>query len=160
MTREARREESMAFATTKVLRAAERRVRERIQESPATPLREVQATAVQGKNVGVAPVLAQELANLVGIRVEQLSLDTPFREYLRVHQDELPSDVRVLMPKIGLEEVVDPFAFDLLDYAERKFRELPERAKRKAFSPTPRSEDEWIDRIMGMTAREFLQALT
>ena len=150
----------MAFATTKVLRAAESRVRERIKHDVA-PRRVDDGCRdlTDDASVRFAP-LAQELAKSLGIDVGDLQLDTTLRKLFRVHRDELSPEVRALMPKLGLGDVVDPFAFDLLDFAERRFREVPGRAKHHAFTPAPQNEDEWVERILDLTARDFLNALT
>lgn len=149
----------MAFATTKVLRAAETRVRERIKEAAPTTSVGSPAQIVTTAATSRFAALTEELATLIGVNAELLKLDTSLREFLRVHSDELQPDVRALMPKLGLRDVVDPFAFDLLNFAERRFREVPARAKHPAFTPAPRNEDEWVERILDLTARDFLNAL-
>ncbi len=42
---------------------------------------------------------------------------------------------------------------------ERTIRQNPARLKNAAFSPTPKDEDEWIERILGMTVADYLRAL-
>jgi hypothetical protein len=149
----------MQAITSKVSDAARTRVRARLRGRVKVPLSgsaRDQLTAPASEN---GTSLAQALANLIGVEVEQLRRDDKLREILRVHRNELPADVQRLLPKIGLSDVVDPFAFALLDFVEKRIGEDPSRVKRAPFVPLPTSEDEWIDRILSMTVGELLGAL-
>lgn len=140
----------MLTTTSKVLDAARARVRDRLLTRPEAPL------AVHDPSAAASAVA---LAGILGVKIEHLRLDDRLQDILRVHRDDLPADVRAMMGKLGLREVIDPFAFDLLDLVERRFREQRARAQRLAFHPIPKNEEEWIDRILSMTVNELLTAI-
>lgn len=149
----------MAYATTTVLTAAEALVRERLRQRQVMPL----AKAIVGEGDDERAVslgsIASELGTVLGLDAGYLRPNETFRESLRVHRDELGGEVRGLLPKLGLRDVVDPFAFELLALAEKRFREVPARATHTAFAPIPKTEDEWIERILDMRIADYLRAL-
>ena len=63
--------------------------------------------------------LAERLAALIGVPAKYLRSEDKFHEILRVHREELPPEVQPLMAKAGLADVIDPFAFALLDFVEK-----------------------------------------
>ncbi len=149
----------MVFATDKLLKAAEDRVRERLRERPAVPLVQAVVGSSDREQISAVSSLAAELGVVIGTDVRHLRATETFREALRVRREELASEAGALMPRVGLSDVIDPFAFDLLDLAERKFREKPSRVQDKVFAPLPKNEDEWIERILDLTVADFLRAL-
>ena len=149
----------MAFTTTKLLRAAEAQVRERLRQRPMIPLVESVVGSAGPEDESKVSSLAAELAEVIGVDVGHLRPSETLRESLRVHRDELGSEIGMLMPKVGLDDVVDPFAFGLLDLVERKFRERPTRVESQFFAPTPKNEDDWVERILDLTVADFLRAL-
>jgi hypothetical protein len=149
----------MVFATDKLLRAAESRVRERLRERPKAPLLEAVVGGSGQEQISAVASLAVELSLVIGTDLEHLRASETFREALRVRREELSSEAGALMPQVGLSDVIDPFAFDLLDLAERRIREKPSRAQQEVFLPAPKNEDEWIERILDLTVADFLRAL-
>lgn len=149
----------MPSVTSKLSKAARRRVRERLQARPKIAIvASVISEHGDAGSVGIA-TLADALSTMIGIDIDHLRPDETLRDALRVQRDELSSDVRDLFSEIGLENVIDPFAFSLLDLAEKRFREDPSRVQRAVFIPLPSNEDEWVDRLLDMTVSEFLNAL-
>ncbi|MBX3134186.1 MAG: hypothetical protein KF689_12465 [Gemmatimonadaceae bacterium] len=149
----------MAFTTTKLLRAAEAQVRERLRQRPMIPLVESVVGSAGLEDESAVSSLAAELAKVIGVEVGHLRPTETLRESLRVHRNELGSEIGKLMTKVGLDDVVDPFAFGLLDLVERKFREKPTRVESVFFAPAPKNEDEWVERILDLTVADFLRAL-
>ena len=149
----------MPFATTKLSKAARLRVRERLQGRPRMSIvGSVLSECGSAGSPGIA-TLADALSTMIGIDIDYLRPDETLREALRVHRDELSDDVRDLFSVVGLQDVIDPFALALLDLVEERIREDPSRLQRAAFVPLPSDEDEWVERILGMTVSEFLKAL-
>jgi hypothetical protein len=149
----------MAFTTTTLLKAAEARVRERLRQRPTISLVESVVGDAKSKEADRIRALASELAEVIGVESGRLRPAETLRHALRVHRDELGSEIGALMAKVGLDDVVDPFAFALLDLAERKFRERPTRAEHNVFAPLPQNEDQWIERILDLQVADFLRAL-
>lgn len=149
----------MQAIASKLSNAARARVRDRLRGRPRVPLSGLitgQATTTEPTN---DTALAHALAGLIGVDAEHLRPNDRFREIFRVHRDELPQDIQPLMPKAGLNDVIDPFAFALLDFVEKRIGDDRSRLQRAAFVPSPKNENEWIDRILDMTFAEFLIAL-
>lgn len=149
----------MAFASSKLLNAAGARVRERLSQRHMIPLVEQVPGVSEPEQVAAMSALAGELSRVIGVDASYLRASETLREPLRVRREELASEIGELMPRVGLGEVVDPFAFDLLELVERRFREKPSRVERAAFSPMPKNEDEWIERILDLTVADFLITL-
>lgn len=102
---------------------------------------------------------ARQLAAIVGVDMDYLRPDDRLGDILRVEQTELPEDVRPLLRKFGLDHFVRVQAFEILDHVERRMAKDRSILYRPPFVPSPRNEDEWIDRIMNMTVGELLIAL-
>lgn len=101
----------------------------------------------------------KELATLLDIDNAHLRYEDRLRDILRVHRNELPPDTQLLMEKLGLRDLADPFAIDLLHYVEKRIGRDSARLRRPAFLPQPRNEEEWIERVMGMTVADLTAAL-
>ena len=101
----------------------------------------------------------EELSELLDVDIAYLRAGDRLREILRIHRSELPADAQPLMEKLGLKDIADPFAIDLLHYVEKRIARDSTRLQRPAFRPQPNSEDEWIERIMDMTVAELSSAL-
>lgn len=149
----------MAFASSDLLKAAGTRVRERLSQRPMVPLVEQVAGDSEAEQVRAISALAGELSKVIGVDARHLRASETLRESLRVRREELASEIGELMPRVGLGDVVDPFAFDLLDLVEQRFREKPSRVERAAFAPKPQNEDEWVERILDLTVADFLTTL-
>ena len=127
---------------------AKLRDREDGQESPTGPSKKENPDEVK-----------QELSQILDVGVAYLRAGDRLRDILRIHRSELPANAQPLMEKLGLKDIADPFALDLLHYVEKRIGRDSTRLTRPAFRPPPRSEDEWIERIMDMTVAEFSSAL-
>jgi hypothetical protein len=103
--------------------------------------------------------VATELASLIGVDVKYLRAEDSLRDILVVRAGELPVGTRKLLEKAGLVDAVNPFAFDLIDFVERRIGQEQSRLQHRAFSPLPKSEEEWVERLEGMTVRELVEAL-
>jgi len=76
-----------------------------------------------------------------------------------VDRGDLPEHIQPLVKEFGLTASVDPFGLDLLHFIEKRIGKDESKLGRLPFVPLPHNEDEWIERIMGMTLRQFLVAL-
>ena len=101
----------------------------------------------------------KDLATIVGVEAVHLRPDDRLRDILRVHRTDLPPDAQPLMERLGLRDIADPFAIDLLHYVENRIGRDSARLRRGPFTPQPQNEEEWIERIMGMTVAELSSAL-
>jgi hypothetical protein len=149
----------MPANTSKVSTAAKARVRDRLRERPKEPITNSITAQIPASDSKTATTLANDLAVLIGVDVEHLRAGDRLRNILRVHTDELPENVRPLVPRVGLGDVVDPFAFSLLDFVEKRIGKDRSRMQRPAFMPRPKNEEQWIERILDMTVADFLTAL-
>jgi hypothetical protein len=144
----------MPTIASQVVAAAKARVRARFRDRTGI------AGASNVQSSGCVEKLKNDLAALLGIDSAHLRGDDKLRDILRVHRNELSFDAQLLMEKVGLKDVVDPFAFDLLHYVEKRIGRDSAFLRRPAFLPQPRNEGEWIERIMGMTVAELSAALS
>ena len=146
----------MPGITGKISKAARARVRARLVARPQVSARAFsELTAMPTHST-----LARDLASVIGVDAQYLRREDVLGEILRVHRNELPPDIQPLLARVGLQDVVDPFAFGLLDFVEKRIGEDQSRLKRDPFVPTPKTEDEWIARILSLTFGELFDALT
>lgn len=150
----------MQYNTTKVSNAAMARVRDRLRDRPKLSVAGSIASQLPAPDSMKVAAIANELAALFGVDVEHLRPSDTLRDLQRVCRDELPADIQPLMARIGLKDVFDPLAFDLLDIVEKRMGQDRSRLLRAPFVPAPKSEEEWIDRILDMTVADFLSALS
>lgn len=146
----------MSYKTTELSMAARARVRERLQQRDRSL--QLRASSRAFSEDGFSRVVA-ELSTILGVDAGYLRPDETLGQALRVHRSELPSEVHHLFPALGLHDVVDPFAFALLDMVEGELRRDPSKQYRRAFTPTPKSEAEWVSRLLNLTVAEFVEAL-
>lgn len=149
----------MAFTTTKLLRAAEVQVRERLRLRPIFPLEKAIVGSPGLEDADKVRAIAAELDAVIGVEVGHLRPAETLRESLRTHRDELGREYGKLMTELGLDDVVDPFAFGLLDLVERKFRGNPKLVESELFAPMPRNEADRVERILDLTVADFMRAL-
>lgn len=148
----------MPATASELSNAAKAHVRARLRDRPIVPV----IQGVGEKGLALVPqteALIQILAKLIGVDVNHLRIEDQLRETLRVHRNELPVSIQGLMTKVGLTDVIDPFSFDLLNFVEERISQDQRRLERPSFLPSPKDEEEWIDRIMDMTVAQFLQSL-
>jgi hypothetical protein len=145
----------MPLTPESLIQAAKIRIRERLTHRSRLdlgPPRRARTRITQRANAVV-----EQIASLIGVDASQLQPEDHLREILRVSQAELPQDVQALMPQFGLSGVIDPSAFDLLDFVEKSV--AGDRSKLNRFRPMPRDDSEWLERILDMTLSELAEAL-
>src|SRR6185437_2559835 len=98
-------------------------------------------------------------AEIIGVDAALIRPDDRLGELLCVSQNELPENLHPLMMKFGFKGCICVHAFDLLQHVEERVASDRTIADRPTFQPLPRSEDEWLDRLMAMTVGEFVRAL-
>ncbi|GAC1480171.1 MAG: hypothetical protein NVS1B4_25220 [Gemmatimonadaceae bacterium] len=147
----------MWLTTARLLNSAAALVRERLRHRPPMPISDVGADASVGVTRASRDALIEGLASAIGVEARCLRLDDRLQDILRVHRDELPPDHQKLMTKIGLHDFIDPLAFDLLAFVERRIGNNQSRLAR--FKPWPKNEGQWIDRILRMTVADLVDAL-
>lgn len=146
----------MDFTPARLIAAAEQVVRTRLrQRSPAAPV----STVSRGGASSEGEAVTQWFASMIGVGTEHLRDDDRLGDILRVQRSELPEDVRPLLEKFGLGDFVSVYGFEILDHVEDRTAKDRSIIARAPFVPLPRSEDEWMDRIMSMTVGELLTAL-
>ncbi|GAC1418074.1 MAG: hypothetical protein NVSMB53_17110 [Gemmatimonadaceae bacterium] len=147
----------MWLTTTRLLESAAALVRERLRHRPPTETSEVGKESGAALRNGSRADLLEEFALIIGVEASCLRLDDRLQDALRVERHELPADHQRLMSKLGLRDVIQPFAIDLLDFVEQRIGN--DHARLARFQPWPKNEDEWIDRILGMTIADLIDAL-
>jgi hypothetical protein len=149
----------MIGTANKLSLAARERVRARLLERVAiSPGKWIPADLLRSDPDEVT-ALATRLAALIGVPAGHLRAEDKFREILRVHREELLPEIQSLMAEAGLVDVIDPFAFALLDFVEKRVGEDPSRLQHFTFQPSPSNEGQWLERILELSVGELLRAL-
>ena len=103
---------------------------------------------------------AKAFGSIIGIDPDHFRPDDRLGEILRVDRGDLPADVQSLLSRFGLRDHIIVGGARLLEHVESRTRSDRAILNQPPFVPTPRSEDEWMDRIMGMTIQQFLVVLS
>ena len=149
----------MDLTPKKLIATAERIVQARLSTRPNIAL--VKSVQAQGseRSLTALDVEAEKLARCIGVDSGQLRPDDRLGEILRVYEGELPPHARPLLRKFGHSDHILIGGFAILDHVEQRMAEVRSIVRERPFVPSPKSEDEWMDRIMGMTVGELLTVL-
>jgi hypothetical protein len=148
----------MAGATARLNAIARAQVEARLRERPPLPV-DQWAQGITEEEKARRMRVIEDLSRVIGVAPQQLRPDDRLDEVLRVSRSSLPEPAQRDMTSLGLREVFDPYAFALLDFVERRVGEDRTRLSRESFQPTPKSESEWVDRILRLTVGELAEAL-
>jgi hypothetical protein len=102
---------------------------------------------------------ANALASIVGIEADYLRPDDRLGNIFRVDEQELPDDVRPVLRKFLSGDRIVVFGFEILALLERRIAMERSILERPLLLPAPKSEDEWMERLLGMTVEELLSVL-
>ena len=96
---------------------------------------------------------------MIGVDADHLRPTDRLGDIFRVDATELPQDMRPLLRKFVSGDHMRVFGFEVFDLLERRIAQNRSILEKPPFVPTPKSEDEWMERIMGMTVAELLSVL-
>lgn len=102
--------------------------------------------------------LLLELAGIVNVEPGHFRADDLLGKLLRVTREELdPAPTADAWRRAGLTDQIEVFGYDIMSMVERLSTKAAWRRKWQELSPRPRSEEDWLNRIMSMTLGEFLR---
>lgn len=149
----------MNLTPRRLIAAAEEHVRAKLRRRPKAPLAaSIEARESMQPHASIE-AQAKELALIVGVDPDHLRPDDRLGDILCVGRDELPVDVQPLFQKFGLRDHIIVRGTEILDHVERRAGVDQAILNREPFVPAPRNEDEWMERVMGMTVEELLVTL-
>lgn len=143
----------------RILEKAKVGARTRLASRSVNPLEQLLGAAqLEGDRAAAGTTLLRELGIVLGADPRLLRADDILQDLLRVNLSQLALDANEARAwsRHDLRNQIEPFAYELMALLERLATKDGWRSQWRTLQPRPRSEDEWLDRIMRMNVAEFI----
>jgi hypothetical protein len=143
---------------SRIDKAARRLVRERLSQGERkTPADIISAWSIAPMQANSARVLLEALEATLEVPFGNITPDDRLGHVFRVRLIDLPEISEQVWKNTGLHQTLEVFGTDILYVVEKQSTKPWWSSRHRALNPSPKNEDQWIDAIMNMSARQFLE---